>query len=105
MAGLDCLLADVDLFDPLGIVDLRVDLLLAAALRLDPAEIGRAPHLVGVELVGALVLVAIGVRVHAVVEGVSRLETQFPIEVVPVEVSHEEEAITRLVHFSLYLLL
>ena len=104
MAALKFLLAEVDLLEPLGIIDLRVDLLLATAIRMHSADIGRAPHLVGVELIGSLVLMAIGVRVHTVVEGVSGLEAKFPGEVVPVEVSHEEEAITRLVQFSLFII-
>ena len=104
MAALEFLLTEIHLLDPLGIIDLRIDLLLATAIRLHPADIGRAPHLVGIELIGLLVLMAIDVRVQKVVEGVSGLEAKFPGEVLLVEVSHEEEAIARLVQFSLFII-
>ena len=67
---------------------------------MNTTEIGWAPHLISVELIRALILVSIGVGVHAVEEGVAGLEAQFAIEVVAMEVAHEEEAIVLICHFS-----
>ena len=41
------------------------------------AELGGAPHFVGVELVGAAQFVAVGLGVHTVSKCIARLEAQF----------------------------
>lgn len=101
MATLDCLLVNIDLLNPVFIIDLTVNLLLSSLLGVSAAELGRAPHFVGVELVGAAVLVAVasGWVVDAVEKGVAGLEAQLAVEVVPVEVPHEMESIVTLAHF------
>lgn len=68
---------------------------------MDAAEVGGAPHLVGVELVGAAVLVAgADVRViDALEEGVTGLEAKLAVEVVAVLVSHHGEAVVVQAHY------
>ena len=58
-------------------------------------EVRRAPHLVGVELVGApeLITIASGGIVDTVKERISSLEAKLAVEVVPVRVAHKVEAI------------
>ena len=77
MTALESLLILVDLVDPLGIgVELLIDLVLASHVRVNAAEVCRAPHLIGVELVGAAVLIAstcVGI-VDAIEEGIACLK-------------------------------
>ena len=100
MTVLKSLFFCVDFVDPLCIVHLCVDLSLSAEVRVDASEVGGAPHLVGVELVGApeLVPVARARIVHAVEQRVPRLEAKLAIEVVTMSISHEVEAIVRQTH-------
>ena len=58
-------------------------------------EIRWAPHLISVELIRALVLVAIasGRIVDALEKSIASLEAEFAIEVVVVGVSQDEKAI------------
>ena len=77
MALLKCLFVNVDLLEPLAIsIDLLVDLGLPAALAVAAAELWGAPHLVGVELVGAAELVSVTscLVVNAVKQRVACLE-------------------------------
>ncbi|MFN9908563.1 MAG: hypothetical protein ACK56F_20945 [bacterium] len=87
------LLLSVDAGDPLRVVELGVGLLLEAHLRVHATEVDRAPHFVRVELVRAPVLVAIARLVHALEQGVPRLEAQLPVEYVPVRIPHQEEPV------------
>ncbi len=95
MPVLECLLVDVDLLDPVGVVHLRIDLALSAYIGVDASEVGGAPHLVGVELVWAPELVPVPRAriVHAVKQRVSRLETKLAVEIVPVSIAHKVEPI------------
>ena len=93
--GLESLLINVHALNEIVSIELSVDLLLASLRGVDASEVGGTPHLVGVELVGAAVLVAVASRriVYAVEEGVTRLEAELAVEVVPMEIAHEEEAV------------
>ncbi len=91
VAGAQGLLHVVDAFDPVSIVHLSFTLGAITLILVNASELGRTPHLVSVELVRASELVAVGLCVHTVVEGVTRLETQFLIPALLLGVAHREE--------------
>lgn len=97
MSGLDGLLVDVDALDPVLVVHLRVEAVLPALLRVESPEVDGTPHLVRVQLVGAPVFVPVShIRVvHAIEQGVARLETEFSVKIVPVGVPQQRKAIVR----------
>ena len=105
VSSLDGLLSDVDAFNPVRIVELRIDLILSSVLRMNASEIRGAPHLIGVELIGAFVLVPIaGWRIiNAIEEAVTGLETKLAVELGTMEVSHKEEPVVSETHFLVFL--
>lgn len=102
MVGFDCLLLSIDLGEPLNIIYLVVDLLLSPLLRVDFPEVRGTPHLVGVELVGAAVLVAVLLLVHAVEKCIARLEAELVVEDVGLGMAHQCKPLVTKVHFNLY---
>ncbi len=74
-------------------------LLYSALVGVDASEVRGAPHLVGVELVGAAELVAVVLLVHAVKELVLRLEAELAVELVGVEVAQQVELVVTQIHF------
>ena len=78
-------------------------LLHSAFMGVDSDEVGRTPHLVGVELVRAAVLVGVFLLVHAVEEGVLGLEAELAVVLVGLEVAHQVEPVVTVVHYSLIL--
>lgn len=75
--------------------------LLSSDLRVNGSEVGRAPHLVGVQLVGAPELVAVFLLVHAVKEGVAGFETQFLVPGVGVGTTQHKQSVVCQFHFNL----
>ena len=55
------------------------------------AELGGAPHFVGVELVGAAQFVAVGLGVHTVSKCIARLEAQFLVPARLLGIAHREQ--------------
>ena len=66
-------------------------MLFGALLRVHAAELCGAPHLVGVELVGAAQFVAVGLGVHAVSKSVARLEAEFLVPTRLLRIAHREQ--------------
>ena len=81
----------VDRVDPLAIVHLLVSLVHITLVRVNASELGGAPHLVSVELVRASQLVAVGLTINTVVEGVTSFKAQFLVPALLLVVSHSEE--------------
>ena len=73
----ESLFRSVDSSNPIGIVHLSIKLSLGTLGSVNAAEVGRAPHLVGVHLIRAPVLVPILSRVDAIVQGVASFKAQF----------------------------
>ena len=79
------LLGVVVALEPLLVVDQFVKLVLLPLGRVQATELSRAPHVVGVELVGAAELVPVLLSVNTLIEGVACLEAQV---LVPAEIGH-----------------
>ncbi len=95
----DGLFLSVDPVHTLLIVHHLFYLLYSAFMGVDASEVRRAPHLVGVELVGAAELVAVVLLVHAVEELVLGLEAELAVELVGVEVAQKVELVVTQIHF------
>jgi hypothetical protein len=76
--------------NPIGIVHLVVKELLSVLASMNGAEVIRTPHLIGVELIGTSVFVAVRLAVNAVEEFVTGLEAQLLVEHDLLGVSHSE---------------
>lgn len=100
MTLLGSLFVNVHLLDPLSIIHVLINLALSTQVGVNASEVGRAPHFVGIELVGASKLISIssGRIVYTVEEGISCLEAELAIEVVTMGVPHEVEAIVCKTH-------
>jgi len=62
------------------------------------SELGWAPHLIGVELVGAPEFVAVLSPLNAVIELFFSLEAEFPVPLVALEVAHHVHSLVTDVH-------
>ena len=74
-----CLFISINLVDPLLCIDHSIHLLLFPLVRVHLSEIDWAPHLISVDLVRAPELVPVVSLVHALEEGVARLETELAV--------------------------
>lgn len=92
-SGVNGLMLSVDLINIFLCVHVSFSLLLTSNLWVYCSEIRWAPHLIGIELIRASVLIAVLLLVHAVEEGVTSLEAQFTVPWVIVEVTQEGQSI------------
>ena len=88
--------------EPVLVVQLGIGFFLQPDLRVHAAEVHRAPHFVGVELVRAPILIAVSYTrvINTGEEGVTGLETKFAVEDVAVGVAHQVEPVVADVHIS-----
>ena len=104
-SSVDSLMLLVDLINPFLRVHFTLPVLLSSHIGVSCSEIRWAPHLIGVELIWASVLIAVILGVHAIVEGISGFEAQFLVPGVAVEVPQKHQSVVCVFcHFN-YLLL
>lgn len=79
MAVLNSLFVPVDFVNPVRVINLSVNFVFSPLSCVHSPKVRRTPHLICIELVWASVFVSILSRVHALIELVSCLETEFSI--------------------------
>lgn len=92
-SGVNGLMLSVDLINIFLCVHVSLSLLLTSNLWVYCSEIRWAPHLIGIELIRASVLIAVLLLIYAVEEGVTSLEAEFTVPWVIVEVTQEGQSI------------
>lgn len=97
MATFHSLFVDVNPIYPFLIIHFRVNEVFPPHLRVDSAEISRTPHLIGVELIRAAELISISSAfiIYTVVKGVTCLEANLSVEIIPVEITDEGKFVVR----------